>query len=151
MISTLILRKNDITSSTGEHLFSFENTSLNTLLGQMYDKYEMFELELVSFCAQNCPSDLGADIYLSGLNFTNLDMYPSQARFNEILLCTHFIEENANINVTYTASKFIWSFYKKDNVELSIIVKNFNTNVFITNDFPEFQFVFKIRGLEKPK
>jgi hypothetical protein len=144
------LRKNDITSSTGEHLFSFENTSLNTLLGQMYDKYEMFELELVSFCAQNCPSDVDADIYLSGLNFTNLDMYPSQTRFNEILLCTHFIEENAIINFTYTASKFIWSFYKKDNVQLSIIVKNFNTNVFITDEFPDFQFVFKIRGLEKP-
>jgi hypothetical protein len=54
----------------------WHNIHLRTILGDMWDKYDLFNLYLVEVCTSKCdtfnnPSDLALKVMISGLPFVN--------------------------------------------------------------------------------
>jgi hypothetical protein len=171
--ATLILRSGDlITNAVNQYgscdinltNFTWNNINLRTVLGSMYDKYDLFNICLANVTQSNGSNifgvtldDIIVQIYLNGLPFINqsygvtdccnndvtvIGIYPflrgSSASVNyNHLHCATFSknQEQANINIYY------------QRIYPTPIVNTYNINT--ANPFPDVLFKFKIYGIEK--
>jgi hypothetical protein len=84
----------DTYSSISEVGPTWHNINLRTILGDMWDKYDLFNLSLVELCTSKCetiddPDDLSLKIMISGLPFVNTGYDVATAHLtNKTLLTT---------------------------------------------------------------
>jgi hypothetical protein len=171
--ATLILRSGDLIAGSVNQYgscdinftnFTFNNINLRTLLGSMYDKYDLFNICLANVTQSTGSANFGVtlddiivQIYLTGLPFINqsysvtdccnnnvtvIGIYPflrgSSASVNyNHLHCATFSknQEQCNINLYY------------QRIYPTPIVNTYNINT--ANPFPEVVFKFKIYGIDK--
>lgn len=88
-IGTLILRVGDIegannaygSTNTTHSVLTFRNINLRTLLGDMYDQYDTFNLSLTSITSAKTPAVLGPTFGDSDVDNLNLTLYISGLPF----------------------------------------------------------------------
>ena len=117
----LVLRTSDIqsgvdgTTNTNYSQYTFNNINLRTVLGDMYDKYDTFNLCLNSIYSNPCSSTLGADgsgndlslfIKLSGLPFINqtYDIYNKCNTDSTTIACINFVRNSPLTELYYNSS-----------------------------------------------
>jgi hypothetical protein len=82
-IATLYLKSSDLSTtenatglaSVGNTVLTWNNINLRTLLGDMYEEYETFNLSLTSIASSKTPHALGASFGNSDINNLQLTLY----------------------------------------------------------------------------
>ena len=167
--ASLVLRVADLPNNGSNNVGScdayhtnmtWNNINLRTLLGDMYDKYDKFNLVPVVFTTGQGTTTFGTaeddrifQVYISGLPFTN-NVYDTNLKSNtNVAICNtvKFVRSNTvtiNGGVALTFTKF------QELVNLNIFYKRVspsgtNYNVVTTAGFPHSVFMFKIYGIKK--
>lgn len=159
--ASLILNTRDAIKSNANTTYTWNNINLNTLLGQMYDKYEAFNVCL-SFCLSQATTvdaaittvnDRNCIIYMEGLPWLN-QTYSAKTNTNGTQTVIGFIQFPTNTSTTVTSPNF-QSFYcatfgKNCNLcNITLQLKRIdNATPQATNDFPDVLYCFDIYGVE---
>ena len=157
--------------------FTWKNINLRSLLGTMYDKYDLFNLCLSSISSGGVsitgntyalsadPNDNNVMIMMSGLPFIN-NTYDTGTQRNTIyttLGCYQFPSLTTtatvpiNSTMQYTSSNNCNTFGKyQESVDITIRYNRIHddmpvahTELLNTRDFPHVQFMFNIYGIKK--
>lgn len=161
--ASLTLRTCDILGNeytpgfTSNDSWTWQNINLRTLLGDLYDKYDLFTLNLEQIASGVSDVNLGSSlndicvqINMSGLPFVN-QTYNPVSGYNgsyNTLTCYEFVRGYSNI-VNYQGTYLTFS-KNQEQISLNIYYKKVsdggNCNVVL---FPNVVFTFSITGVEK--
>jgi len=165
----LVLRTNDIVAPNVDTLltnFTWKNIDLKTVLGPMYDKYDLFNFYLTNITYANnnneygnTDNDITVSIFINGLSFVNQTYsFSEQFNTNNALLTNFDFNRASNLSINYN-TLFGLTFNKSStNVNLNIFYQrtslNANDTYAIVPDannsiFPEMMFTFVIYGIPK--
>jgi hypothetical protein len=173
-VATLILRGCDITdveSSLGvtnaaHSILTFKNINLRTLLGDMYDQYDTFNLSLTSITNAKTPAAVGPTfansdvdnlnltLYISGLPFINNSYSFTRAcntdtaflgiyQYPSVIASTAFRVYNQAGTVTFGKSQ------ETCNITLTFKRVSDNLDPVTATAFPNTNFLFLINGISK--
>ncbi len=171
--ATLILRSGDLIANTVNQYgscevnltnFTWNNINLRTVLGSMYDKYDLFNICLAnvtqSYGAGNfgvTNDDIIVQIYLKGLPFLNQTYSVTDCCNNEgmgTVIGIYPFAEATYASVNY--NHFHCATFSKNQEQANINIyyqriypENGSYNVNTAHPFPEVIFKFKIYGIEK--
>ena len=161
--ASLVLRTDDAVSNAGLTSHTWRNINLRTLMGDMYEKYDLFMLKPILIAtAANPPLTWGDGandritvLNISGLPFVNNTYNTSTLTTTSSCIFSGLLTRGANI-ATSTNGGSILTFGKyQELVNLTIfysrITKNASGNyqILTTNPFPHFVFSFNIYGIKK--
>ncbi len=171
--ATLILRSGDLIPNTVNQYgscdinltnFTWNNINLRTVLGSMYDKYDLFNLCLANITQSNGAGNFGLNIddiivqiYLKGLPFLNQTYSVSDCCNNEgngTVIGIYPFAEATYSSINY--NHFQCATFSKNQEQCNINIyyqriypENGSYNVNTVHPFPEIVFKFKIYGIEK--
>ena len=159
-IDTYFLNTKQGTSDTNKTNYIIKNINLRTLLGDMYDKFDLFNLCLKTITTGVCDSALGTTlddlsvlIKINGLPFINTTYNPDDECNNNYAVLTTFIfKRSESVNVYYNENYLTFS--KNQNVvDLEFTYESINNGVLpdTTNAFPIMCYIFDIVGVGEPK
>ena len=158
----LVLKSSDIQSgtdgtfNTNYSQYTFNNINLRTVLGDMYDKYDTFNLRLTGVNGSSSTYGIGAIDRLHIINITGLTWI--NCSYNTSLKCNTNIcqigsfvgTSGASFNVNFESS-LIATFSKIDNTDIEISLfkmdgtpPSMNVNTLL----PRLQFFFTITGVK---
>jgi hypothetical protein len=163
--ASLVLRTDDAVSNNTLTTHTWRNINLRTLMGDMYDKYDLFMLKPILIAtAANPPQNWGGDtndrnvvLNIQGLPFVN-NTYnastlttTSSSIFGVLLTRTAGIATSTNGGSILTFGKYqelvdLTIFYSRINKNAS---GNYRTQSTVGNPFPHFVFSFNIYGIPK--
>ena len=173
--ATLVLQTADLalnstnsagTADANNTNWTWSNLNLRTILGDMYDKYDMFALVPVRVHSGNTgaatafgatESDRVLTINIAGLPFTN-NTYDTalKTNSNHITFQTIHINNTANTNSTVNGGSVLTFAKNQELLNLNIyykrLVKNVSNNYDIVNGanaYPDTTFIFSIYPIEK--
>jgi hypothetical protein len=159
-LATLILRTADATTINGTAtLMTWNNINLQSLLGVMWDQYDLFNIILVEVGSGVAPADLGdsADnlniaFIMTGLPFNNTRYYqPRQVILNQSIIGFYAYTQSLAGNKIYHGNN-VNTFNKMSPIVNITIQYNSIVNDTIastTSAFPNTTFIFKICGIPK--
>ena len=169
--SRLVLKTTALLSNFNNDLskYNFNNINLRTLLGDMYDKYDLFNLSLKSIASgvgisgSTTGTELGAtlndlsiSIYLSGLPFINQTYFinednGSYTNNNEVLLTNFIFKRNDNATLNYLNENYITFSKRQENCNLYIRYENISEPSLPSSEaaFPDMVYIFEIYGIPK--
>lgn len=145
-------------------VYTFNNVNLKAILGDMYDRYETFNLQLTSVTCTNNVYENGTllekagltevdrivDIYMSGLNFVN-GTYDVQSGNNVSNAClggfhfyTDFIRSYADCFVTFHRPS------NNVNLTFEYLTTDASLEPLTLTEFPNMTFMFNIYGVPQP-
>jgi hypothetical protein len=173
-VSTLYLKTSDL-SNTGTEtglasekntVLTWNNINLRTLLGNMYEEYDTFNLSLTSVSSSKTPAALGANfgnsdinnllltLYIEGLPFLN-NTYDVSHRGNTgraVLGVVTYPATNATINVRVFNQSGTLTFGKSQeqcNITLTFKRVSDDGTPETVDAFPNTNFTFLINGIRK--
>jgi hypothetical protein len=158
--ATLVLNSYDgcIATVNNSNLL-WNNINLRTVLGDMYDKYDLFNLQLNSI-AQSIPvNSIGAsdnlrtlNLNISGLPFVNQTYSTANKCNTSETLLTHY-KFNTTIGLTYIYNNnSIITFGKSQemaNIQINYKQVTDGTTPIPTNPYPSMVYQFSIYGIPK--
>jgi hypothetical protein len=171
--ATLILRSGDLIAGSVNQYgscdvnltnFTWNNVNLRTLLGNLYDKYDLFNICLTNVTQCNGSDNFGEEIddiivqiYLKGLPFLNQTYSVPDCNNNEgigtVIGIFPFVRSyytSFNYNHLHCATFSKNQEQANINIYYQRIYPDFGTyNVNTANPFPEVIFQFKIYGIDK--
>jgi hypothetical protein len=175
--ATLILRSGDLIKGAVNQYgscdvnltnFTFNNINLRTLLGDMYDKYDLFNICLANVTQANgnanfgdTPDDIIVQIYLKGLPFLHQTYSVSDCCNNEgmgtvIGIYPFSVASYFSFNYNHFHCATFSKNQEQANINIyyqriyPIPIDGVTTyNINTLNPFPEVIFKFKIYGIEK--
>jgi hypothetical protein len=173
-ISTLYLKSSDLSTteneiglaSVGNTVLRWNNINLRTLLGEMYDEYETFNLSLTSIACSKTPAALGANfgnsdinnlqltLYIEGLPFIH-NTYDVAKRINTgraVLGIFSYPATNASVNIRVFNQSGTLTFGKsQEQCNLTLIFKRVSDDLTpeTVDPFPNTNFTFLINGIRK--
>ena len=173
-IATLYLKSSDLSTtenanglaSASNSVLRWNNINLRTLLGDMYDEYETFNLSLTSISSSKTPAGLGASfgnsdinnllltLYIEGLPFIN-NTYDVAKRGNTgraMLGIFTYPSTNATVNIRVYNQSGTLTFGKSQeqcNITLSFKRVSDDLTPETTDAFPNTNFTFFINGIRK--
>ena len=160
-IGRLILRSLDANSINANQTdMTWNNINLKRVLSDLYDKYDKFNLSLVSVSSDQANAALGTTIsdcvvntFISGLPFLN-SMYLSSTGNNtsqSYLTTINFVRSN-NTFQNYS-NGCVLTFLKPTSAfnDIRIVYQGVNSNTYpaTNNAYPNVNFVFQIYGIEQ--
>lgn len=154
-------------TNTSYSKYSFNNIDLVTLLGPLYERYDLFNLQLKSIVSGVGGTngtvdaatlfgltldDLNVGIYLSGLPFINQTYVYGNTNNNEVLL-TNFIFKRDTSASSYLPNNNITFSKNQLNCSLNFRYENINSGSLpnTTAAFPDVVYIFEIYGVGEPK
>jgi hypothetical protein len=165
--ASLVLKTSDLTADPGDQYgirnsiktsFTWYNINLRTVLGDMYDKYDTFNLCLNTI-STGVASTLGVSnddkntiIKISGLPFLNQCYNVKTGSNTQQTVIATFLFTSSQSNTQYYYSNNIATFGKnQEQVNISIQYNRVSddTPVQTVNNFPDAIFVFDIIGIPK--
>ena len=176
--ATLVLQSADLTVNATTNAgvcdasktnFTWSNLNLRTLLGDLYDKYDMFALVPLRIHVGNTGPTTGAfgateydrvlTVNIAGLPFTN-NVYDTalKTNSNHITFQTLHINNTANTNSTVNGGSVLTFTKNQELVNLNIYYKRITKNGNLppnydiidgTAAFPDAVFIFNIYPIEK--
>ena len=169
--ASLILRTGDLPQNSSNNVGSadlyytnmtWNNINLRSLLGEMYDKYDKFNLVPVVFTTGQGTTSFGTNeddrifqIYISGLPFTN-NVYDTNLKSNTNLAICNTMKFVRSQTVTINGGVALTFTKNQELVNINIFYKRVspsgtppNYNVVSTAGFPHVSFLFKIYGIKK--
>lgn len=173
-IATLYLKSSDLSTTENANglaseknsVLRWNNINLRTLLGDMYDEYETFNLSLTSISSSKTPAGLGASfgnsdinnllltLYIEGLPFIN-NTYEVAKRGNTgraMLGIFTYPSTNATVNIRVYNQSGTLTFGKSQeqcNITLSFRRVSDDAPPETTDAFPNTNFTFFINGIRK--
>lgn len=173
-IATLYLKSSDLSTtenatglaSVSNSVLRWNNINLRTLLGDMYDEYETFNLSLTSISSSKTPAALGASfgnsdinnllltLYIEGLPFIN-NTYDVAKRGNTgraMLGIFTYPATNSTTNIRVYNQSGTLTFGKSQeqcNITLSFKRVVDDQTPETTDAFPNTNFTFFINGIRK--
>ena len=140
---------------------SWSNINLRTLLGDMWDKYEYFNLSLTEISTAPSPSSnapsgstITQNIYITGLPFINAT-YDTQLKLNtnKCLLTTfNFGTANNPATKLYNGTNNIIFRKEQEQCDITIYYNSIGTSTIpLTVSFPNTTFIFNIQGVQIDK
>ena len=161
----LVLRGYDLTTNennigvanTGNTNYTWKNINLRTVLGPMYDKYDVFNLTLKYIASSQTPTALGADssnviINISGLPFLNQTYLQSRnCNTNTAVLGTYSYPATANLtsNTCFYSSNYLTFGKNQEMVNINIFLTYVLNGYQATGNFPETVYVLDIFDIDK--
>ena len=160
IIDTYFANTRNGTINANKTTYLLRNINLRTLMGDMYDKYDLFNLCLKSIITGVCDSalgttldDLAVQIKISGLPFINATYNPDDDCNNDYAVLTTFnFKRGESVSVNYNENYLTFS--KNQNVvDLEFTYESINDGVLpdTTNAFPIMCYIFDIVGVGEPK
>ena len=157
----ICLNSNNAIENTDRTSFTWNNINLRNALGEMYDKYDLYNLILNVVVNDNCAvgynasdSDRQALIRLSGLPFKNFT-YNTKLQSSGVILGNYTYPTSGLSQRYYTSDSFTTFSKNQDICSITIDMLRISdltlckpTN---TNAFPEMVFWFSIYGIDKDK
>ena len=151
----LVLKTADAVSQSHNTINTWSNINLRNLLGMMYDKYEVFNLQLNTIATGLSSSTLGTTLndlnvsaHLTGLPFINqtYDVKTGNNSFTTNIGVFRFAR-NTNLNTYYTDSYFTFG-KSQDMCNLTISLTNISDGALSTSvDYPDVLYIFNIIGV----
>lgn len=136
--------------------FTWNNLNLRTMLGDMWDKYDYFNLVLVEISTTITPatsSPTGAELlqnlYISGLPFTN-STYDTQLKLNtnKVIFTTFtFGGANVAINKLYNGVNILTFRKEQEQCNLNIFYNQLGTSTATAKNYPNITIIFDIIGV----
>ena len=174
VVATLVLRSDDVPTNSYDNTggsdtyntsFTWNNINMRSVLGDMYDKYDDFNIANSFLSVSYCPvygttaGDRAVSFNISGLTFKNSSYsFPNKGNIQSCQFLTAIFGNSTTAassgaqNVDTTALAFT----KNELVNITIfytrIFKNtttLNYNIATTTSFPAVQFTFKITGIPR--
>ena len=170
--ASLVLRVGDLPNGSSNNVgtcdafhtnMTWNNINLRTLLGDMYDKYDMFALVPVVFASSHANNTFGStnddritQVFISGLPFTN-NVYSTFSKTNtNVAFCNNmtFVRQasvvvNGGPVLTFTKNQELVNiniFYQR----VSPVGTTTNYTISTNNHvYPNVVFIFKIYGIPK--
>ena len=140
--------------------FTWNNINLKTILGDLYDKYDMFNLDIVQIASNHrggtafgtTPSDRSVIVKISGLPFVNQTYnFKNACNTNVANLCAFKFPANTvidTVNQSYNLTNLL-TFSKNQeicNISISLIRVD-NTPIISAFIAPDMVFFFTIHGI----
>lgn len=173
-VSTLYLKSSDLSTtenanglaSVGNTVLTWNNINLRSLLGDMYDEYETFNLSLTSISSSKTPAALGASfgnsdinnllltLYVEGLPFIN-NTYDVIKRGNTgraVLGVFTYPATNATVAIrVYNQSGTLTFGKSQEQCSITLTFKRVSDDGTpeTTDAFPNTNFTFLINGIRK--
>lgn len=173
-IATLYLKSSDLSTteneiglaSVGNTVLKWNNINLRTVLGDMYDEYETFNLSLTSIGSSKTPAGLGANfgnsdinnlfltVYIEGLPFIH-NTYDVAKRINTgraVLGIFTYPQTNATIALRVFNQSGTLTFGKsQEQCTLTLTFKRVSDDATpeTIDAFPNTNFTFFINGIRK--
>lgn len=157
----LCLNTNNSIGNTDRTSFTWNNINLRNALGEMYDKYDLYNLILNvvvnDYCAlsyNTSDSDRQALIRLSGLPFKNFT-YNSNLQSSGVIL-GNYTYPSSGLSTRYYTGDTYTTFGKNQDI-CSLTIDMLRVSDLIrctpapTKTFPELVFWFSIYGIDKDK
>ena len=156
--TTLVLRTADSSSSLSNSVNTWNNINLRYLMGNMYDKYEKFNLCLVNISTGasnatlgNSTDDLNVSVNISGLPFINQTYNSSTGNNGSNATITTFqFQRNSCVNQYFYGSNFITFGKAQDlcNITISFSkVSNYGAALSTPVSYPNVSYIFSIIGI----
>ena len=164
--ASLILETSDLAynvdTDINNNSYTWNNINLRNLLGDMYDKYDLFNLTLDTICNTITDSVLGSSLYdlenyltIGGLPFINQNYNTSTGNITNSTFLTPYIFIRTQSNIyTYYNSKSMTFNKNQQSCNINITILRVVDNVKPTPGasillFPPMIFSFKIEGVTK--
>ena len=156
--ATLVLRTFDANTSLQNTYYVWENINLRNLMGNMYDKYEKFNLCLTSISSTTAGATLGTLLEdtmvaanISGLPFIN-QTYNTETgnNTNTATLTTFQFPRTTGLNLYFYNNIFLTFGKAQDLCNITIqLLKNGNYTVPLSSPvvYPHCTFIFNIVGI----
>ena len=156
--TTLVLRTFDANTSLQNTYYVWENINLRLLMGNMYDKYEKFNLCLTSISSTTANATLGTLLEdtmvvanISGLPFIN-QTYNTKTgnNTNTATLCSFQFQRGTGINLYLYNDIFLTFGKAQDLCNITIqLLKNGNYTVPLSSPvvYPHITFILNIVGI----
>ena len=160
--ATLLLKTSyGCTLSQNNAVLVWYNVNLRTLLGDMYDKFDLFNLQLNSIAQCVPTATLGASddirnvtINISGLPFINQTYSVSKAtNTSESILTTYKFNNTTGVVQIYNNNSILTFGKSQEQANIQINYKQVvDGNISVpTNAFPNMAFQFSIYGVDSTK
>ena len=167
--ASLVLKTSDLAvntiSATGacnvnRTVMTWNNINLRTLLGDMYDQYDRFNLCLNAIVTSTAPNPLGDAIddkavlvRLSGLPFVNqtYDVATQHNKLPTIIGSINFVANASSTQYFYESSIALFSKNSEAcnlTIEYNKVLDGATPNTVNNSVFPQVAFMFKIFGVE---
>ena len=168
--ASLILRTGDLplnssnnVGSSDQYLtnFTWNNINLRTLLGDIYDKYDKFNLVPVLFASGQGVTTFGTNdddrifqVYISGLPFTN-NVYNTNLKTNSNTAIAGYFKYVRSQSVVYNGGPTLTFTKNQELVNINIYYQRVSPSaisgysISSTAVFPNAIFMFKIYGVTK--
>lgn len=128
--------------------------NLRTVLGDMWDKYDLFNLSLVEVCTSKCntftdPGDLALKIMISGLPFINAgyDVGTSRLTSKSLLTTLKFVSNDCMQKQYNGINKLTFSKNQEQCTIWMNYIKIANDTEVDWTDYPYITFMFCIEGV----
>ena len=157
----LVLKCNNSARSSLNRVMNWNNISMRTLLGDMFDKYERFKLILSNIAISTSSGSLGAtlddiqvSLNISGLPFIN-SSYDTATGNNKSSVClTSFTYNRTALNgAIYDYDDSIYAIFQKPpnmcDIQINVlrIIDDTIPNVGAGTFYPFINFIFRIEGI----
>lgn len=156
-LATLSLRTSDASVSNFNTNWTWNNINLRVLLGDLYDKYNKFNLVLSAVSSNpvgntvgTTTDDLSVFAVINGLPWLNQSYYQPSGHHtaNAVLTPINFVRGSAYFSA-YDSSILTFS-KNQESVNLNIYLIRIDGIVLLTPvDYPDCFFVFKIYGVDE--
>ena len=159
--ATLVLNSYDSIATVNNSNLLWNNINLRTVLGDMYDKYDLFNLQLNSISQSAPAATIGAadnlrsmNLNISGLPFVNQTYSVSNAcNINKTLLTTYKFNDTLGATQIYNNSSILTFGKSQETANINIYYTKVvdGTVPAPTNPYPSVVFQFSIFGVESTK
>ena len=168
--ATLVLKTTDLTAGASNNIgimnafrtdMTWNNINLRILLGDMYDKYDRFNLCLKSIAASTSqatsgttPDDKAILIRLSGLPFVNQTYNQATNTNSSSIILTPFIMLSGGATFVPVTNGKQFTFSKNQdicNIRINYTKVVDDTIPAGTASFPTYVYIFDIYGIEKER
>ena len=146
------------TINTQRNDFTWNNVDFKTILGDMFDKYDKFNIKLssVMYSAQNpfgtAPDDRCVKINMVGLPFSNASYHQKASSTSQYTTIGSFNLTQSQANQLYFNDDNVFTIYKPASYSNVRIYLNTQYDVFPTSVagtlYPHFDFYFRIYGVK---
>ena len=157
----ICLNTNNAIGNTDRTSFTWNNINLRNAFGDMYDKYDLYNLNLTVVVNDNCTtgynasdSDRQALIRVSGLPFKNFT-YNTNLQSSGVILGIYLYPGSGLSQRYYTRNSFTTFSKNQDICSITIDMLRISDLALCkptsTKAFPEMVFWFSISGIDKDK
>jgi hypothetical protein len=163
--ASFVLRTSDAVSNAVLTSHTWKNINLRTLMGDMYDKYDLFMLKpILAATSATPPSAWGLDVNdritilnISGLPFVNNTYNASTLTSSSSAIFGTLLTRLGGIPTTTNGGSILTFGKYQELVDLTIFYSrfvknasgNYQTQATVGNPFPHFVFSFNIYGILK--